>query len=64
MIAGTIAIYFTIVVALGYAASKRAGMGAEDFFLAGRSFGPVVLFVAFQCQCFAVIDFFSNKAVD
>ncbi|MEM7248834.1 MAG: sodium:solute symporter family protein [Acidobacteriota bacterium] len=46
MIGATIAVYFVIVVALGWAASRKAGMGTEDFFLAGRSFGPIVLFVA------------------
>lgn len=46
MIAATIALYFVVVIALGYAASRRSQMSTEEFFLASRSFGPVVLFVA------------------
>ena len=46
MILATIVIYLAIVVALGVAASRRAGMTTEEFFLAGRSLGPIALFVA------------------
>jgi len=41
-----IAVYVGVVLALGFIATRRAGKSPEEYFLAGRTLGPVVLFMA------------------
>ncbi len=47
MIVGLVALfYLLILVVIGAVSSRRGTASAEDYFLAGRSFGTVVLFMA------------------
>lgn len=39
-------LYLAVLVAIGAISSRRGATSAEDYFLAGRSFGTVVLFMA------------------
>lgn len=39
-------LYFSILVVIGVVSSRRGSASAEDYFLAGRSFGSLVLFMA------------------
>lgn len=41
-----VAIYIAVVTVLGLLSRRRAGSSAEEYFLAGRTLGPVVLFMA------------------
>lgn len=41
-----VALYVGVVLALGLIATRRAGRSPEEYFLAGRTLGPVVLFMA------------------
>lgn len=41
-----VAIYVTVVVILGVLSRRRASSSPEEYFLAGRTLGPVVLFMA------------------
>lgn len=41
-----VAIYVGVVVALGLLSRRRAGSSPEEYFLAGRALGPLVLFMA------------------
>lgn len=38
--------YVTVVLVLGFIATRRASRSPEEYFLAGRTLGPVVLFMA------------------
>lgn len=52
--------YLAVLLALGVAARRRARPGAEDFFLASRSLGPVLLFLtmaATNFSAFTVLGF-------
>lgn len=40
------AVYVTVVLVLGLISTRRAGKSPEDYFLAGRALGPLVLFMA------------------
>ena len=39
---GTILVYMALIVGVGVLYSRRAGKGADAFFLGGRSLGPFV----------------------
>ena len=39
---GTILVYMALIVGVGILFSRRAGRGADAFFLGGRSLGPFV----------------------
>ena len=39
-------IYIVVVLVLGFIATRRASRSPEEYFLAGRTLGPVVLFMA------------------
>ena len=41
-----LAIYVTVVVTLGIVATRRSSKGPDEYFLAGRKLGPLVLFMA------------------
>jgi len=45
-IATVCAVYFAVVGVIGWAAARRTGSGAEEYFLGGRSARTVVLFMA------------------
>lgn len=52
------AIYFVLVLVLGILASRRASRSPEEYFLAGRGLGTVVLFMALfgtNCTTFVLI---------
>lgn len=40
------AIYVTVVLVLGFISTRKAGRSPEEYFLAGRALGPLVLFMA------------------
>ena len=40
------AIYLLVLVVIGVVSTRRGAASAEDYFLAGRSFGTLVLFMA------------------
>jgi SSS family solute:Na+ symporter len=44
--AAVVILYLVILVGIGAASSRRSLPSAEDYFLAGRSFGTIVLFMA------------------
>ena len=46
MIAVTLGLYLTILVTIGIASGRKGSGSAEDYFLAGRSLGSLVLFMA------------------
>ena len=55
-----VAAYLAVLLVLGVAARRRARHGAEDFFLAGRSLGPVLLLLtmaATNFSAFTVLGF-------
>ena len=39
-------VYIAVVLVLGFISNRRAGSSPEEYFLAGRSLGPLVLFMA------------------
>ncbi|MHC5109302.1 MAG: sodium:solute symporter family protein [Planctomycetota bacterium] len=45
-IAAVIIIYMAVLIVIGAVTSRRGAASAEDYFLAGRSFGTLVLFMA------------------
>lgn len=57
-------VYFLILLALGIYSHKRSEEDVEDYFLAGRSFGPVVLFFTLAATNFSAFSFlgFAGKA--
>jgi SSS family solute:Na+ symporter len=50
--------YLAALVLLGLAARRRAKPGHEDFFLAGRSIGPVMLFLTMAATNFSAFTVF------
>jgi len=56
--------YFLVLLALGIYSHKKARNDVEDYFLAGRSFGPVVLFFTLAATNFSAFTFlgFAEKA--
>jgi len=50
--------YLAALVILGLAARRRARPGQEDFFLAGRSIGPVLLFLTMAATNFSAFTVF------
>jgi len=56
--------YFLILLVLGIYSHKKAKGDVEDYFLAGRSFGPVVLFFTLAATNFSAFTFlgFAGKA--
>ncbi len=57
-------VYFLVLLALGIYAHKKTKNDAEDYFLAGRRFGPVVLFFTLAATNFSAFTFlgFAGKA--
>jgi len=57
-------IYFILLVFLGIYANKRTKKTPEDYFLAGRSFGPILLFFTLAATNFSAFTFlgFADKA--
>ncbi|MEM7307228.1 MAG: sodium:solute symporter family protein [Planctomycetota bacterium] len=52
------AVYFAVVLLLGALATRRASRSAEEYFLAGRGLGTVVLFMALfgtNCTSFVLV---------
>lgn len=49
--------YFTVVIVLSILAYKKSKSSPEDFFLAGRSLGPVVFFLSFAATNFSAFFF-------
>ena len=41
-----VAVYVAVVLVLGFVATRRASKSPEEYFLAGRALGPLVLFMA------------------
>ncbi len=61
-----VAIYFVVVGAIGVVASRRSARSPEEYFLAGRGLGTVVLFMALfgtNCTSFVLIGI-PGKAYD
>ena len=53
-----VAIYFVVVLLLGVAATRRSSRSPEEYFLAGRGLGTVVLFMALfgtNCTTFVLV---------
>lgn len=50
-------VYFTIVIILSILAYKKSKTSPEEFFLAGRSFGPVIFFLSFAATNFSAFFF-------
>ena len=46
LVTGVIAAYVVVVIAVGLASRRQAGSSPEEYFLAGRKLGTVVLFMA------------------
>jgi SSS family solute:Na+ symporter len=51
-------IYLSALVAIGFWAYKRSKKSSEDFFVASRSIGPVVLFLSLAATNFSAFTFF------
>lgn len=60
----SLALFFSILLILGYYAKKKSVDTTEDYFLAGRSFGPVVLFFSLVATNFSAFTFlgFAGKS--
>ena len=43
---GVVAVYLLVLVVIGWVSSRRGASSAEDYFLASRGFGTLVLFMA------------------
>ncbi|MEA2054964.1 MAG: sodium:solute symporter family protein [Candidatus Thermoplasmatota archaeon] len=58
------AAYFLVLFSLGIYAHKKTKSNAEDYFLANRSFGPVILFFTLAATNFSAFTFlgFAGKA--
>jgi len=58
--------YFAFLIALGIYAHKRTKKTAQDYFLANRTFGPVILFFTLAATNFSAFTFlgFAGKAYD
>jgi len=52
-----VAIYFIILISLGIYAHKRTKKTPEDYFLANRSFGPVILLLTLAATNFSAFTF-------
>ena len=59
-------LYFLILITLGVIAHKRTKKAPEDYFLANRSFGPLILFLTLAATNFSAFTFlgFAGKAYD
>ncbi|MEO0085590.1 MAG: sodium:solute symporter family protein [candidate division WOR-3 bacterium] len=53
-----IGLYLTVIVVLGLFARRRSRAGHEDFFLAGRSLGPLLLFLTMAATNFSAFTVF------
>jgi SSS family solute:Na+ symporter len=51
-------IYLSALVAIGFWAYRRSKKNSEDFFVASRSIGPVVLFLSLAATNFSAFTFF------
>ena len=52
-----ILLYFTFLLGIGFIAKKRSNNTPEDYFLAGRSFGVIVLFFSLAATNFSAFTF-------
>ncbi len=52
-----IILYFIVLIAVGVYASRRTGRTPEDYFLAGRTFSPVILFFTLAATNFSAFTF-------
>jgi SSS family solute:Na+ symporter len=61
-----VVIYFIILILLGIIAHKRTKKTPEDYFLANRSFGPMILFFTLAATNFSAFTFlgFAGKAYE
>ncbi len=61
---GLVVIYFIFLIALGIFAHKRTKKTPEDYFLANRTFGPLILFFTLAATNFSAFTFlgFAGKA--
>jgi SSS family solute:Na+ symporter len=50
-------IYFVFLILLGIYASKKTKKNAEDYFLANRTFGPIILFFTIAATNFSAFTF-------
>ena len=50
-------IYFCLLIIIGMFAYKKTKKTPEDFFLAGRTFGPVILFFSLAATNFSAFTF-------
>jgi len=50
-------IYFILLLTLGFFAHKRSKKTAEDYFLANRKFGPIILFFTLAATNFSAFTF-------
>ena len=57
-------IYFLLLLLIGIYANKKTGKTPEDYFLANRSFGPIILFFTIAATNFSAFTFlgFAGKA--
>ena len=57
-------IYFILLIILGIYANKKSKKTAEDYFLANRTFGPLILFFTLAATNFSAFTFlgFAGKA--
>ena len=58
-----VVVYFVVLLLLGFLAYKKTGKTPEDYFLANRSFGPVILFftlIATNFSAFTFLGFAGN----
>ena len=64
MIIIAILLYFLILLAIGIYAHKRTGKHPEDYFLANRNFGAIILFFTLAATNFSAFSFlgFAGKA--
>jgi len=61
---GLVIVYFIILILLGIYAHRRTKKTPEDYFLANRTFGPVILFFTLAATNFSAFTFlgFAGKA--
>ena len=58
--------YFAFLIIIGIYAHKKTKKTAEDYFLANRTFGPIILFFTLAATNFSAFTFlgFAGKAYD
>ncbi|MGF3555293.1 MAG: sodium:solute symporter family transporter [Thermoplasmatota archaeon] len=50
-------IYFSILISIGFIAFKKTKQTPEDYFIAGRTFGPIILFFSLAATNFSAFTF-------